>query len=101
MLGPHDPESRSPVGSFFWWLVNSDAWEMIFLMYILFNAALKLTDLRIQVCVLIVFRLSWLNGLEVPIVQMQRCYKPNAIARWPMGLHDPERPQLWAAAGMG
>lgn len=49
VLGPHDPDARSPVGAFFWWLVNSDAWEFIFLSYILFNAVLKMTDLRIQV----------------------------------------------------
>jgi len=49
VLGPHDPEARSPVGAFFWWLVCSDAWEFVFLSYILFNAVLKMTDLRIQV----------------------------------------------------
>jgi hypothetical protein len=49
LWGPHDPKARSLVGSVSWAIVQSVYWEYLFLSYILFNAAVKLTDLRIQV----------------------------------------------------
>jgi hypothetical protein len=47
--GPHDPKARSAVGALSWAVVHSTYWEYLFLMYILFNAVLKLTYRRIQV----------------------------------------------------
>ena len=47
--GPHDPKARSTVGALSWAVVHSTYWEYLFLMYILFNAVVKLTFRRIQV----------------------------------------------------
>ena len=47
--GPHDPKARSTVGALSWAVVHSTYWEYLFLMYILFNAVVKLTYRRIQV----------------------------------------------------
>jgi hypothetical protein len=47
--GPHDPKGRSRIGSISWAITQSIYWEYIFLAYILFNAVMKLTYLRILV----------------------------------------------------
>ena len=49
LWGPHDPKARSLVGRVSWAIVQSVYWEYLFLSYILFNAAVKLTDQRILV----------------------------------------------------
>ena len=49
LLGPHDPKERSVLGKISWDIVHSTYWEYLFLMYILFNAAMKLTYKRILV----------------------------------------------------
>jgi len=49
LWGPHDPKERSLVGRVSWVIVQSVYWEYLFLSYILFNAAVKLTDQRILV----------------------------------------------------
>ena len=49
LWGPHDPKARSPVGAVSWAVVQSVYWEYLFLSYILFNACVKLTYLRILV----------------------------------------------------
>ena len=44
--GPHDPKDRSLVGAFFSRLIESRAWEYLFLAFITFNAVIKFTSLR-------------------------------------------------------
>lgn len=48
LYGPHDPAKRSLVGRMSLALVNSREWEYLFLMFIVFNAGIKLTVYRIQ-----------------------------------------------------
>lgn len=71
LWGPHDPKARSVVGRISWGIVQSTYWEYLFLIYILFNAAVKLTYLRILV------RLSCLpcvaSRLRLLAVFLYRC----------------------------
>eukprot|EP00282_Hemiselmis_andersenii_P042161 CAMPEP_0172056502 /NCGR_PEP_ID=MMETSP1043-20130122/5829_1 /TAXON_ID=464988 /ORGANISM="Hemiselmis andersenii, Strain CCMP441" /LENGTH=238 /DNA_ID=CAMNT_0012715933 /DNA_START=145 /DNA_END=858 /DNA_ORIENTATION=+ len=47
LYGPHDYEKRSRLSRLAINIVNSREWEYIFLLYIVFNAAVKLTKLRV------------------------------------------------------